>query len=214
MRLLLLFARTYPHRTCIVLLCLFLAALAEGIGLSSLLPLLGLATHLSAVSQSAEPHHQSQPEHLLREALAFVGLQPAIELLLLVIASGMVLKALLILLAQKQIGYAVAQVATDLRLALIRGLLAARWTYYVRQPVGALTNAFATEATRAAQAYLYAATILTLLIDESLLYTTIALVVSWQATLGAMGIGAVIIYIESSSALVTTRWRAPDDFVE
>lgn len=193
MHLLFVFARTYPRRILIVLSCLFLAALAEGVGLSSLLPLLGLAAQISGDPQGVGAQRHSQFDHFLRHALALVGLQPTVELLLFVIASGMLLKALLILLAQQQIGYAVAQVATDLRLALIRGLLAARWEYYVRQPVGALVNAFATEATRAAQAYLYAATILTLFI-QVLLYTAIALFVSWQATVGAIAIGAVIIY--------------------
>ena len=193
MRLLLIFAHAYPCRTVIVLSCLFLAALAEGIGLSSLLPLLGLAAQVSSTPQSVGAQRSSQFEHVLRDAFAVLGWQPSVELLLFVIASGMLLKAALILLAQQQIGYAVAQVATDLRLALIRGLLAARWQYYVRQPVGALVNTFATDATRAAQAYLYAATILTLVI-QSLLYTGIALLVSWQATMAALTIGAVILY--------------------
>ena len=44
MRLLLVFARGYPRRTLAVVACMLLAALAEGVGLSTLLPVLGIAT--------------------------------------------------------------------------------------------------------------------------------------------------------------------------
>jgi ATP-binding cassette subfamily C protein len=128
------------------------------------------------------------------DALGMFGLQPSIGLLLPIIVGAMALKAGFILLAKKQIGYTVAQVATDLRLALIRALLAARWEYYVRQPVGSLANAFSTEASRAAQAYLYGATIITLLV-EAVLYTSLAITISWQATLAAIAVGALIVYV-------------------
>ncbi|MBI3797363.1 MAG: ABC transporter ATP-binding protein [Deltaproteobacteria bacterium] len=195
MRILSVFARAYPRQTLVMLVCLLLAAVAEGIGLSSLLPLLSL-TAQAATDGNANPDSLAGKGGLAQavsHVLVGVGLQPSIGLLLLIIVAGMTLKAGFILLAQKQIGYTVAQVATDLRLALIRALLTARWEYYIRQPVGSLANAFATEASRAAQAYLYGATILTLLV-EALLYTSLALTVSWQATLAAIGIGALIAY--------------------
>lgn len=195
MSLLLVFARAYPRRTLITLACLLLATVAEGIGLSSLIPLLSLAaqatTDVSSTSDS--PTGKGGLAQVVGSALIWVGLQPSIGLLLIIIVGGMALKAGFVLLAQKQIGYTVAQVATDLRLALIRALLAARWEYYIRQPVGGLANAFATEASRAAQAYLYGTTIVTVII-EAILYTSLAAAVSWQATLVAMVVGTLIVY--------------------
>jgi ATP-binding cassette, subfamily C, bacterial len=172
-----------------MLACLVLATVAEGIGLSSLLPLLSLATPAGSIAGKGD----TRLAHMIDDLLAGVGLQPSVGLLLSFIVGGMALKAAFVLLAQKQIGYTVAQVATDLRLALIRALLAARWEYYIRQPVGGLANAFATEASRAAQAYLAGATIITLLI-EAVLYTSLAIVVSWRATLAALAAGTLIIY--------------------
>ncbi len=196
MRLLLIFARTYPRRSFVMLLCLMLAAVAEGVGLSSLLPLLSLATKSGATLGGHSPgpveHGGSWLEHAIGNALGTVGLQPSIGLLLSIIVGGVVLKAGLVLFAQKQVGYTVAQVATDLRLALIRTLLAARWEYYIRQPVGGFANAFATEATRAADAYLHGATIIAQLI-ETALYTSLAVIVSWQATVAATVAGLVIV---------------------
>ena len=122
----------------------------------------------------------------------------------MIIVGGMALKAGFVLLAQKQIGYKVAQVATDLRLTLIRALLATRWEYYIRQPVGGLANAFATEVSRAAQAYLAGATIITLLV-EAVLYASLAIVVSWQATLAGMAVGALIVYALSRLVRMSRR---------
>jgi ATP-binding cassette, subfamily C, bacterial len=193
MRLLFFFAQAYPKRTSTMLGCLLLAAIAEGIGLSSLLPLLGLAAKVSlgGESQGGGSHANSGLERVVTNALAALGVRPSIGLLLALIVFGMTLKALLLLMAQKQIGYTVAQVATDLRLALIRSLLAARWEYYVRQPVGALANSFATEAFRAAQAYQYGASICTLGI-QAVLYLSLAASVSFPVMFSATGAGLCI----------------------
>lgn len=192
MRLLLAFARAYPGRSALTLACLVFATFAEGISFSSLLPLLSLATraHSSALSPDTAPTGLEQFSH---DILATFGLQPSIGLLCLIIVAGMVLKAGFVLLAQKQVGYTVAHVATDLRLSLLRSLLAARWEYYVRQPVGSFANAFATEASRASEAYLYAVTIIAFSI-QTLLYVALALSVSWQATLAAALFGLLIVF--------------------
>jgi ATP-binding cassette subfamily C protein len=106
---------------------------------------------------------------------------------------SVVCKAVLVLLAQKQVGYTVARVATDLRLALIRAILAARWEFFVRQPAGILANAFTSETSRAAHAYQSSATIVAALV-ETFLYTGIALTVSWQATLVAIVVGVLLVF--------------------
>lgn len=191
MRLLFAFARAYPGRSALTLSCLIFATLAEGIGFSSLLPLLGLATRANQPTSAAE----SVPtglEQTVNSLLHTFGLQPSIGLLCLVIIAGIALKAAFVLLAQKQVGYTVAHVATDLRLSLLRSLLAARWEYYIRQPVGSFANAFATEASRASEAYLHAVTIIAFVIQTAL-YVVLALAVSWEATLAAATFGLLIV---------------------
>ena len=190
MRILFAFARAYPGRSVLTLACLIFAALAEGISFSSLLPLLGLATraHRSTPETDGEP---TDLERIITSAFESVGLHPSTGLLCLVIGGGIVFKAVFVLLAQKQVGYTVAHVATDLRLSLLRSLLAARWEYYVRQSVGGFTNAFATEAGRASDAYLNVVSIIALGIQTVLCFV-LAAVVSWQATLAAAAFGLVV----------------------
>jgi ATP-binding cassette subfamily C protein len=196
MQLLLVFARRYPSRTAIMLVCLILAALAEGVGLSSLLPLLGMVT-----GSKGEP---SGVEQTLRDALARLHIEPTLSVLLVLIVLGSVAKAGLMLLAQRQVGYTVAHVATDLRLALLRALLQARWLYYIRQPVGMLSNAFATEASRASEAYLYGTTLISQVI-QTILYVVLAASVSWQTTVAASFVGVATVGLLSGLVRRTKR---------
>lgn len=192
MRLLITFARAYPRHSALTLLSLLLAGLVEGIGLSALLPLLNIASSQTITGQQA-PDSDPESGDMLKEILSTLGLDPTIGVLLLIIVTGIVLKSGLLLLAKRQVGYTVAHVATDLRLALIRTLLSTRWEYYLRQSVGSLANAMATEATRASKAYLYGTTVISLLI-QAIVYAGVALFISWEATLLSLAAGSILLY--------------------
>jgi ATP-binding cassette subfamily C protein len=211
MQLLIVFARAYPIQSVIMLVCLTLAAVAEGIGFSSLLPLLSMVGEVSETAKTASgavpattTADPSPLESFVLGGLAAIGVTPTVGLLLSLIVGGVTVKAGLVLLAQRQIGYTVAHVATDLRLEFLRALLAARWGYYTRQPVGTLANAFATEATRASEAYLYGTTIVALTIQATL-YTILGTLISWQATLGAVATGAFTVTVFSGLVRMTRR---------
>ncbi len=190
LRLLLTFARAYRWRTAVMITCLLLAGLAEGVGLSTLLPLIGIAANRGG---GTVPAASSGFQLTVLNAIRASGLEPSLGALLSIIVAGMVVKAALVLLANKQVGYAVAHVATDLRLGLIRALLRTRWQYYIHQPVGAFANAVASEARRASESYLHATTLLSLA-TETMVYAGIACLVSWRSTAAALLAGTVIVY--------------------
>jgi ATP-binding cassette subfamily C protein len=187
MKLLLLIVRTYPQRTLLTLVCLVLAGLAEGIGISSALPLVRVA----ARDQAGGLTSSTALERGLATVLGFVGLSPTSATLFTLVLAGVALKALLKLLANRQVGYAVAYVATSLRLQLIQALLSTRWSYYVHKPIGVIANSVAIEAQAAADAYLHGTTVLALLI-QCIVFASISCLVSWQATLAALAAGSVI----------------------
>jgi ATP-binding cassette subfamily C protein len=199
MKLVLVFFRAYPRRTIVVLACLLLAGLAEGVGLSTLLPLFGLAT-----SPPGGAGERSGFEEAVVGAIRTAGLEPTANVLLAVILLGVLLKAGLLLLGKKQVGYAVAHMATDLRLALIRALFRMKWEHYVHQPIGSLANAVASEASRASDAYLRASTILSLLVQVAV-YATVAFLVSWRAMLVALAAGAGVVVLLNRLVLITRR---------
>jgi ATP-binding cassette subfamily C protein len=200
MRILITFARTYPLQSAIMIFALVLAGVVEGLGLTALLPLLGLA--FSSHSQSAPDQmtglagNDSGVGHTVTEGLKLVGLEPSAGVFLVVIVLAIILKSALVLLAKKRVGYTVAQVATDLRLTLLRALLVARWQYFLRQPVGSLANAIATEAMRAASAYLSGA-LMTASLIQALVYVTVAMLVSWRAMLACLAAGFIITVVLS-----------------
>ncbi|MDD3651223.1 ABC transporter ATP-binding protein [Immundisolibacter sp.] len=183
MRLLVHFARAYPWRSLLTLLALLLAGLLDGVGLSSLLAML--------VSVAGDGAGLPLPARQVTQFLAALGIAPRLEPVLVLMVLAMLAKALLTLAANAQVGYTVALVGTDLRLALLRAVLASRWEYYLRTPVGALSNAISGEANRAANAYFNAAQVLALLV-QALIYTALALLVSWQATLVALVVGGTL----------------------
>ena len=196
MRILLAFGRAYPARTLMMMASLLLAGVAEGVGLTTLLPMVSVA--LGENSKSGLARH-------VLDALHAVGLEPEVGTLLAVIVVGMTLSSMLIMVANRHVGYAVAHMATDLRLELIRALLGSRWEYYLRQPTGALANAVASESFRASTGYEHAANVLALAI-QAFVYAVIALLVSWQASVVVLLLGGAL--LAALSYLVRSSRRA------
>lgn len=187
MRLFFTIARKNPRRSAILFICIVLGGLADGIGASSLVPFISQAAAASGVGGV----ETSSVERTIREVLTSIGLEPTMGVFLALVVGAILLKALLLLIANRQIGYCVAHTATDLRLELLRALLRTRWAYYVHQPIGSFANSMATEALRAAESYLCAATIASFLVDATISFV-VALMVSWRAGLLALAAAAAV----------------------
>lgn len=199
MRLILTLARAYPRRTALALVALLFAGFAEGVGVTSLLPLLSVA-----MGQHTGGAGSSGLEQAVVQGLGWFGLSPTIGVLLLVVFFGILLKAILVLLAKREVGYTVARIATDLRLELIRALMKTRWEYYLRQPVGALANSVASEAQRASNSYQHGANMASEAI-QALVYLGVALLVSWKVSLVAMGCGFFMLLLLNLLVRVSRR---------
>lgn len=204
MKLMMKFARDYPGQTLVALIALISAGIVQGIGLTAMLPLLQKAINLSNPEPVASAAG-SDIGNFINSALLSVSITPTIGSLLIVILIGTILKSLLILLADRKVGYTVAHVATDLRLSLLRALLATRWGYFLDQQVGSMANAAGTEVMRSARAYLQATNTIALMI-QTFAYFLVALLVSWKITLLYMMGGALIVLFLSS--LVNKAKRA------
>ncbi|MFW6093032.1 MAG: ABC transporter ATP-binding protein [Pseudomonadota bacterium] len=173
------FVVAHPWQSVWLMLLLLLAGLADGIGLSAMLPMLNLAFEQAGTGGAGEPDDLTQFVHRL---LGAFNLTPTLGVLLTFIVAGIGLKSVLVFVAEQRIGYLAADIATRLRLDLMRAVTASSWLFYVRQSVGRLANAMATEAWRASNAYVYGIRLLVVFV-ETLVYFTVALLVSWQATL-------------------------------
>ena len=87
------------------------------------------------------------------------------EVLLGLFIVCIVIKCFLVFLANRQIGNTVTLVATQLRLNLLNALFSTRWEYFIRQPVGELTNGVATEAYRASLAFQFGARLTSMVVE-------------------------------------------------
>ena len=171
----------------LVMTCLLLASFSEAIGIASLLPLL-------SVLMGEESGAMPEIGQVIVGVLSAIGIEASLLPLLALVIGGLVVKQLLTLLAMRYVGYAMAEVATGLRTDLVKALLQARWSYFVRQPVGRIANAVSTDATRAAMAYKMAADFVANAL-QTLVYVVLALAMSWKLTLAAAGVAAVILLV-------------------
>ncbi|PSJ17102.1 ABC transporter ATP-binding protein [Nitrosomonas supralitoralis] len=198
MRTLFTYIMVFPRRSTFVLFALLIAGIAEGLSLTALLPLLSIAVGDSSGSGD------SGIGKFIENTLQDIGIEPTLDTILIIIVGGMFFKGLVLLLANRQVGYTVAHVATALRLDLIEALLASRWSYYLRQPVGALANSVATEAYRAANGFEHSVNVLALAI-QVLVYSIVALFISWEATLASLVIGFFLLIALNRLVSATRR---------
>ena len=195
MRLILIFLRRYPLQSAITLGALLFAGLVEGFGFSLLLPLLGLAAEIkTGPADEVFAGAGSKLEHIVNNFFGALGITPTISILLISFVICMLIKAFLLLATNKRVGYMVAQVATDLRLDLIHALFATRWEYFIRQPVGTLTNSIAGEAGASANAYLIAIRMFAEML-HAVVFGIIVFLVSWKAALVAVVAGISILFM-------------------
>ena len=170
-----------------VFVMILLAGLLEGISVIALLPLLStvagqVAGELTQLGQA------------VNDTFALIGVTPTLAGLLSVIVVGILLKSLLTLVALRLSGKAAIEYAAELRLMVIRALLRARWTYFVSQRSGRISNAINQEAGQAASSY-SAFVSLAAAGCQVAVYCLIALFSTWQVTLLGLTTGAATVLL-------------------
>ena len=85
MRLIILFARKYPWQSATMLFALLLAGIAEGFGISALLPLISTVAGGHAGAGKAGSPSGSGLERMVTDTLTALGVSPSIGVLLVLI---------------------------------------------------------------------------------------------------------------------------------
>ncbi|MBW2409756.1 MAG: ABC transporter ATP-binding protein, partial [Deltaproteobacteria bacterium] len=173
-----------------MLLALLLSGIAEGIGISAMLPLLAIVLGGMGGKSGANP---TPAEKIIRDIFDTIGLTPTLELLLLLILATMLVKGLLVWFANKRVGYTVAHLTAKLRLQILRAYILARWEFFIGQRIGKLSAAMGGEANRTAKAYEAGVSIIVIVI-HTLIYIGVAFLVSWKAALIALTVGTFFWY--------------------
>ena len=187
-----------PYRSLVVLVCLLVAGIAEGVGIASLLPLVALMDSGNSPSNSLS--------RTILAGLEGLHLPPDPRILLSILVCGLIAKAGLVLVAMRQVGYAVTDVSARLRLDLVNGLLAARWGFFVRQPLGRFSTALSGESSKAGDAYNAVAQFTSHSI-QAIVYVGIAAWVSWELAVLALLVGLFMV-LSLNRLLITARRNA------
>lgn len=197
MRFFIIFSRKYPLASILMLLSLLLAGVIEGVGLTMLLPIIGITvgnpTGAGPDALAKSGAKVSPLEQMVADGFAFLGITPTLGLLLIILIATVALRNGIMLLANRQIGYTVAQVATNLRLELLHALRVCRWQYFIQQPIGKLSNSIMSETIRTSKAYKNGI-IMTAEFLHALIFCIMAFLVSWKATLVSLTAGFIILF--------------------
>jgi len=194
--------KAYPWRTALAMVAILFAGIADGAGITALLPLLKLATTTQPAGQTdilpeiatGGAKEGGHMERMVIDTLSLVGLEPTLGVLLIVVVGFITVRSILLLIANRHVGYSSAHIATELRLSLLRAVLATQWQYFQNKPIGKLANSMATEANRSAQAYVFGVTMLAMVV-QTVIYMGISFAVSWKATLACLAIGLLMMVV-------------------
>ncbi len=190
------FVRRYPRQTFLVILAMLLATLAEGFGISIFIPLLNFILNEPSgamVPANVEPGSiQAQLHRFMMSLSESYGAGNLVGGLLLIFVGCIFIMCILVIIAQRYVGYTGARIATDLRLDMFRALFDARWEFFQQHTMGKLVNAIASESTKASTVFTFGTSIASVLI-ETIIFFCFSLFVSWQATIIAMFVGLFIL---------------------
>ena len=190
-------AQAYPKESAVVTLTLFLAGLAEGFGIATLLPLLGLVA-------GGESRNNTELGRMIADTLQVVGIQPTVGMLIIFMLVLMTAKTCLFLLAARQWGLYAGRVETDLRMDFIRALMQARWEYFISLRQGSLANSITTEARNASETYVLGCRMMAAGLQAAM-YIAVALLVSWKVTVAALIGGALTLSLLNGFVTMARR---------
>jgi ATP-binding cassette subfamily C protein len=196
--------QAYPKESAVVTLTLFLAGMAEGFGIATLLPLLGLVA-------GGESRNNTELGRMIADTLQLVGIQPTAGMLIMFMLALMTAKTCLFLLAARQWGLYAGRVETDLRMDFIRALMQARWEYFISLRQGSLANSITTEARNASETYVLGCRMMAAGLQAAM-YIAVALLVSWKVTVAALIGGAFTLSL--LNGFVTMARRAGEQQTE
>ena len=174
-QLLVIFFKAEGTKPWLVLACLLLASMSEVMGISTLLP----AANAILGSNAGETTGVSL---FIKSLVESLGISANLGNLLIIIVCLLTLKTVIAFSALSYSGITGARVAINLRRKLIKAIFEARWSFYADQSGGRFANAISSDASRAGDAYQFAAIVVAGILQLAT-YAVVAIVVDWRIAL-------------------------------
>ncbi len=162
----------------------------EGLGLALLVPMFALA----GVGAASETGSYLKIMALFQQGARSLGLDLTLGMVLMTLLSVFAVQSLVAILTERLIHGTRHRFAAKLRTTLYGAIFAARWEFLAKQKTGVLMNTLTLDAMRAGGAFLNLAA----LVRESaaiVIYMVLALILSWEMTLAAVGIAGIGLYL-------------------
>lgn len=183
-------------RPLLVLACLLLAALFETIGVATLLPAATLIAGGEGGGNGISAY--------VYKAIAWLGFTPTLGTLLALIASALFVKSIIAFSVLSYAGISAARVSVSLRRRLLAALFAAKWKFYSAQKGGRFANAVSNDATRAGDAYLLAAQVVSYCV-QAVFYAGIAVFMNWRLAVLGLAAGVLLSILMSRLIRISKR---------
>ncbi len=176
-----LFFRNKEANPYLVVLCLLLASISESIGISTLLPVIAMASGGESANSNAIAQYAGA-------ALGLFGIPASFGVLVFMVALLISFAAGITYVALAYAARAGAKVAMGLRSRLLMAVFNARWGYFSDKKSGGISNLIGGEAGKAGEHYVVSANVMASLI-EATAFAVIALFMNWKLALAAAGFG-------------------------
>jgi ATP-binding cassette, subfamily C, bacterial len=164
--------RLVPVKTrALVISGLFISGVLELFGLTMIIPLLATAAQVREAKGGLML--------AVRAGMESLGLPFDPSFLLAAIIIGLLLKAVVSISVTRYVSDLVGDISSEFQLRLIRHLLQARWSFFIRQPLGRLVLATGPESAAVGQCF-QDVTMIIASVMQSAMFLAIAALVSWH----------------------------------
>lgn len=164
-----------PKRNTLVVIAFIFASLAEALGASTFFVLLSILGDLGGSIDNALVD-------AIYNTVKNADILPIIESLLILTVIGFLIKNLVKLIANRFIKYSAIDLATQLRLDMLKAVMNAEWEHLMHEHSGKFMNVMSNETSRTCTAYVSFMSALSLAIT-AFAYICISITISWYATL-------------------------------
>jgi ATP-binding cassette subfamily C protein len=175
----------------IVVVGLFFSSVMEMLGLAIVIPLLTTVS-FGGDATAGLSDRKAGIAHAFNAVLDVVGLSPNIATMILLVVVGLSLKSSISISVMRHVGALMADITTSVRMATIRALLNANWTFFSGQPLAQLIQGTGAGSNAVGESFLCSATLVAVILQVAA-YCAVAVLVSWKMSILAVLIGTVML---------------------
>lgn len=190
------FVKLYPWKSSLLIACLIFSGILEGIGISTLFPLISILV-------GGKTDHSFIADVSL-SLFSFLQLELNILNILILFCGIILAKTVIFCVAMTMMAFISSRIAADLRHAYVKKILRAKWQYLSKVRSGESAAALGIEAQKTATAFNHACKTLALIFIAAS-YVGLSFLISWKIAVIAIPLAFFIIFFFKPLISMTRR---------